>query len=153
MHDHIRYYYRVVHIYQWSYHTMLIVYPTWLPLLLSLLIMLGEGEPLPRSCDQFLTLYYSLASQVINCLDRIHQLKKHSTKPSSLFLDLIFKQVSSYTEIMWLSCDIIPSGRILQEDWTWHFTICIQGYCSWCHVMIMWSLHTGFWRISIDQYY
>ncbi|XP_065904435.1 rapamycin-insensitive companion of mTOR-like isoform X3 [Dysidea avara] len=34
----------------------------------------------------------SLASQVVSCLDRVHQLKKKSAKPSSLFLDLILKQ-------------------------------------------------------------
>jgi len=93
------YHYRAVHIYQLSYHTEISVSPILLPLLLSSLIMLGEGEPL--LCDHVTILcFYSLASQVINCLDRIHQLKKHSTKPSSLFLDLIFKQVSSYGDII-----------------------------------------------------
>ena len=68
-------------------------------LLLSLLIMLVEGEPHPLHHVISTLSFCSLASQVINCLDRIHQLKKNPTKPSSLFLDLIFKQVSN-DEIM-----------------------------------------------------
>ena len=37
--------------------------------------------------------HYSRASEVISCLDRVHQLKKHEVKPSSLYLRLILEQV------------------------------------------------------------
>ncbi len=35
---------------------------------------------------------HSRASEVISCLDRVHQLKKERVKPSSLYLKLILEQ-------------------------------------------------------------
>ena len=44
-----------------------------------------------------LILYFSRASEVINCLDRVHQLKKQEVKPSSLNLKLILEQSGYFT--------------------------------------------------------
>ena len=44
-------------------------------------------------------IHFSRASEVISCLDRVHQMKKQDVKPSSLYLKLILEQSGYFSRM------------------------------------------------------
>ena len=54
----------------------------------------------------FSPFFFSRASEVISCLDRVHQLKKQEVKPSSLYLKLILEQSGYFSTKMTADKDI-----------------------------------------------